>query len=154
VIGDVVELTVEERPTAVIAETTSWEEFPRLWGALLSEVWETVRGDEEVRPGRNVMLYLDDAPHIEVGAEAAGPFASRGRVVPSALPAGRVAMTRLVGSYDEIGAAHKAVVDACAERGLKRLGPCWEIYGHHNDAGPDQEVEIYHLVAAQSSSGS
>ena len=38
-------------------------------------------------------------------------------------------------------------------RGLERLGPCWEIYGHHNDAGPDQEVEIYHLVAAQSSSG-
>ena len=97
-IEDVVELTVEARPTAVIAETTSWDEFPRLWGALLTEVWDTVRGDEEVRPGRNVMLYLDDVPHVEVGAEAAGPFAPRGRIVASELPGGRVAMTRLVGS--------------------------------------------------------
>ena len=152
-IEDVVELTVEARPTAVITETTSWDEFPRLWGALLTEVWDTVRGDEEVRPGRNVMLYLDDIPRVEVGAEAAGPFVRRGRIVASALPGGRVAKTRLVGSYSEIGAAHQAVVDACAERGLERLGPCWEIYGHHNDAGPDQEVEIYHLIATQSSSG-
>ena len=137
----------------MIAAATTWDEFPRLWPALLSEVWDTVRGDQEVEPGRNVMLYLDDVPHVEVGAEAAGPFAPRGRIVASALPGGRVAKTRLVGSYSEIGAAHQAVVDACAERGLERLGPCWEIYGHHNDAGPDQEVEIYHLVAAQSSSG-
>ena len=61
-------------------------------------MWDTVRGDEEVRPGRNVMLYLDDVPHVEVGAEAAGPFAPRGRIVASELPGGRVAMTRLVGS--------------------------------------------------------
>ena len=152
-IGDVIELIVEARPTAVIAETTSWEVFPQLWPALLSEVWEEVRGSDEVRPGRNVMLYLDDIPHVEIGVEAAGPFASLGRVVPSALPAGRVAMTRIVGSYDEIGPAHSAVVDACTERGLERLGPCWEIYGHHNDASPDQEVEVYHLVAPQSASG-
>jgi effector-binding domain-containing protein len=153
VVEDVVELTVERRPTAVIRETTTWDEFPRRWGALLGEVWDIVRGDQEIRPGRNVMLYLDDVPHVEVGAEAAGPFASRGRVVASSLPAGRVAMARLVGSYDEIGAAHRAVVDACEERGLERLGPRWEIYGHHNEASPDQEVEVYHLVAAQSSSG-
>ena len=42
IIGDVVELTVEARPTAVIAATTSWQEFPHLWGALLGEVWGTV----------------------------------------------------------------------------------------------------------------
>jgi effector-binding domain-containing protein len=153
VIGDVIELIVEERPTAVIAETTSWESFPPLWRALLSEVWGEVRGNDEVGPGRNVMLYLDDVPHVEIGVEAAGPFASLGRVVPSVLPAGRVAMTRIVGSYDEIGAAHGAVVDACTERSLERLGPRWEIYGHHNDASPDQEVEIYHLVAPRSPSG-
>jgi len=154
VIGEVVELTVEARPTAIIAETTTWQEFPQLWSALLGEVWGALRGDERVRPGRNVMLYLDDVPHVEIGVEAAGAFEPVGRIRPSVLPAGRVAMTRLVGSYDEIGAAHHAVVQACAARGLERLGPRWEIYGHHDDASPDQEVEVYHLVrAAQSSSG-
>jgi effector-binding domain-containing protein len=151
VVGDVVELTVEERPTAVIAETTTWAEYPRLWPALLSEIWGSVRGNEEIRPGRNVMLYLDDAVHVEVGVEAAGPFEPVGRISPSVLPGGRVVMARLVGSYDEIGSAHRAVVDACVQRGLERLGPRWEIYGHHNDAGPDQEVEVYYLVARSSS---
>jgi effector-binding domain-containing protein len=146
VIGEVVELTVEERPTAVIAATTNWDEFPRLWRVLLSEVWEAVRGRDEVQPGRNVMLYLDDVPHVEVGVEAAGPFEPMGRVEPSALPAGRAAMTTLVGSYDDIGAAHRAVIDACARRGLDRLGARWEVYGHHDDTSPDQTVEIYHLV--------
>lgn len=153
-IGDVVELTVEARPTAIIAEETTWDAYPQLWRALLTEVWQAVRGDEEVNPGRNVMLYLDDVPHVEVGVEAAGTFEQRGRVTSSTLPGGRVAMTRLVGGYDEIGAAHRAVVEACEQWGLRRLGPHWEIYGHHNESSPDQEVEIYHLVAtAQSSSG-
>lgn len=152
-VRDVVELTVERRPTAVIAAATSWQEYPRLWPALLTEVWDAVRGSGHIQPGRNVMLYLDDVPHVEVGVEAAGPFEPIGRIAPSALPSGRVAMTRLLGSYDEIGAAHGLVVEACAERGIERLGPRWEIYGHHNEASADQEVEIYHLVADQTSSG-
>jgi len=45
VIGEVVELTVEARPTAIIAETTTWQEFPQLWSALLGEVWGALRGD-------------------------------------------------------------------------------------------------------------
>ena len=31
-------------PTAVVAETTSWDEFPRLWGPLLAEVWASCAG--------------------------------------------------------------------------------------------------------------
>ena len=62
----------------MIAEATTWQEFPQLWRSLLTEVWDTVRGDDEVEPGRNVMLYLDDVPHVEVGVEAAGPFERRG----------------------------------------------------------------------------
>jgi len=145
VIHEVSALDVEARPTAVIAEETTWADYPTLWPALLTEVWDELRGSE-ARPGRNVMLYRDDVPHVEVGVEVDGPFAGSGRIVASELPAGRVAMTRLVGGYDEIGAAHRAVVDACADRGLVRLGPRWEIYGHHDDASPDQEVEIYHLL--------
>src|SRR5262249_39098380 len=83
-----------------------------------TEVWSGVRGNDMVRPGRNVMLYLDDVPHVEVGVEAAGAFEPIGRVTPSALPAGTALMTRLVGGYDEIGAAHQAIVEACAGRGL------------------------------------
>ena len=143
---EVLETTVAARPTAVIAEATTWEAFPSLWPALLGEVWEAVRGDARVRPGRNLMLYLDDVPNVEVGVEAAGPFPAIGRVVASSLPAGRVVTSTHRGDYAGIGAAHRAVVEECDRRGLVRLGPRWEVYGHATEVVADQEVGIFHLV--------
>jgi effector-binding domain-containing protein len=141
------EATVPERPTAIIAETTTWDAFPALWRELLTEVWETVRGNELVRPGRNVMLYKDDVPNVEVGVEAAGPFPALGRVVSSVLPAGHVLTATHHGPFDEVGATHGAVIEACEARGLRRLGPRWEIYGHWDESDPKPEVELYYLVA-------
>jgi effector-binding domain-containing protein len=142
---DVFQLTVEARPTAVIAETTSWAGFPELWPRLLDEVWSAVRPRrDEIRPGRNVMLYKDDVPNVEVGVEIGGSFAPVARIVASALPAGRVAMTTHRGSWD-VGPAHQAVIDECDRLDLERVGPRWEIYGHFNAPG-DEEVEIFHLV--------
>lgn len=136
---------MQARPTAVIAETTSWEAFPEVWPRLLEEVWSWVRPRrDEVGPGRNVMLYKDDVPNVEVGVEIAGSFAPGGRIVASALPAGRVVMTTHRGSWD-VGPAHRAAIDECDRLGLERIGPRWEIYGHFNAPG-DEEVEIYHLV--------
>ena len=140
----VTEVDTRERPTAVIAETTTWDAFPTLWKSLLDEVWPAVRSSPEIRPGRNVMLYKDDVPNVEVGVEIAGPFAGVGRVVPSSLPAGRAVTTTHRGSY-ESAAAHRAVVEWCDSHGLQRLGPRWEIYGHQRE-GSEPEVDVYHLV--------
>ena len=141
------EATVAERPTAIIAETTTWDAFPALWRELLTEVWEAVRGNELVRPGRNVMLYKDAVPNVEVGVEAAGPFPAIGRVVSSVLPAGRVLTATHRGPFEDVGATHAAVIRACDARGLRRLGPRWEIYGHWDESDPKPEVELYYLVA-------
>ena len=142
---NVSQLTVHAQPTAVIAETTSWEGYPELWPRLLDEVWSAVRPRRsEIVPGRNVMLYKDDVPNVEVGVEVAGSFAPRGRIIASALPAGRVAMSTHRGNWD-VGPAHRAVIDECDRLGLERVGPRWEIYGHFNAPG-DEEVEIYYLI--------
>jgi effector-binding domain-containing protein len=142
---NVSQLTIQARPTAVIAETTSWSAFPEVWPRLLDEVWPAVRPRrDEIGPGRNVMLYNDDVPNVEVGVEIAGSFAPIGRIVASALPAGRVATTTHRRSWD-IGRAHQTVIDECDRLGLERVGPRWEIYGHFNAPG-DEEVEIYYLV--------
>jgi effector-binding domain-containing protein len=144
---DVAVLVVPERPTAVIAEATTWQAWPQLWPALLDEVWREVRASAEVTPGRNVMLYRDDVPNVEVGVEVAEPFGGRlGRVTGSSLPAARVATTTLRGSYDLIGAAHEAVIRACDERGLDRPGVRWEVYGHWDERAPDPQVEIFWAV--------
>jgi effector-binding domain-containing protein len=140
------ELVVAERPLAVVVETTTWEAFPALWPALLGEVWQAVRGNDELAPGRNVMLYRDDTPTVEVGVEVeVASFAPIGRVVPSALPAGRVVTATHRGGFDPSD-AHRAVVEACLVRGLRRLGPRWEVYGHETGDPAAQEVEVFHLV--------
>jgi hypothetical protein len=93
------------------------------------------------------MLYRDDVPTVEIGAEAAGPFAPIGRVGPSSLPAGRVVTATHRGPYEGLGAAHRAAVEACDARGLRRLGPRWEVYGHWAPRSADQVVEVFYLVA-------
>src|SRR3954452_23331701 len=97
---------VAARPTAVVAATTTWPEFPALWPRLLDEVWACLRAGGIERGCRNVMVYRDDVPHVEVGVELTRPCPLSGRVVASALPAGRVAMTVHRGSYAELGAGH------------------------------------------------
>jgi effector-binding domain-containing protein len=140
------ELEIEPRPTAVVSEATTWEAFPALWRTLLDEVWEAVRGHELVRPGRNVMLYKDDVPNVEVGVEIDGAFGGTGRVVSSALPAGRVASTVHRAPFERVGAAHDAVVAWCGRRGFARTGVRWEVYGHWRGPAPEPLVEVFYLL--------
>jgi effector-binding domain-containing protein len=138
---------VAARPTAVVAAATTWPEFPALWRELLDEVWACLRAAGIHRGCRNVMLYLDDVPHVEVGVELSQPCPLTGRVVASALPAGRVAKTVHWGSYAGLGAAHQAVLDWCAAQGLKTAGPRWEVYGPHRDDPAEVWTEVYWLLA-------
>ena len=142
-------VTAAQTPTAVVAETTSWEEFPRVWRALLAEVWAFLRGSD-LTTGRNVMLYKDDSPDVEVGVEVSGSFMESGRVVPSSLPAGRaaVAVARGEPSPAKLASVHTAVREWCAENGHALTGVRWEIYGHWlEDQDPALfETEVYWLL--------
>src|SRR3954462_7262618 len=125
-----------ERPTAVIAAATTWDEFPRLWKGLLDEVYTVVDGRT------NVMLYRDDVPHVEVGVLAPPGFAPRGRVVASALPGGRVARAVHRGPFTELHATHRAVLGWCAEHGHALSGVGWGGYGHHHPAPARLPTEV------------
>ncbi|MGZ6675520.1 MAG: AraC family transcriptional regulator [Solirubrobacteraceae bacterium] len=143
-------VTTSAAPTAVIRETTTWERFPTLWGELLDEVWTYVRG-AGVQAGRNVMLYLDDVPNVEVGVELEGTLtAPSGRVVASALPEGRAATTVARGapSPEGIAAAHGAVVNWCDANGHARTGVRWEVYDHWRDDPDSFETTVYWLLAS------
>ncbi len=61
--------TVAACPTAVVAQATSWEEFPRIWARLLDEVYTFLRNGGAAQDGQNVMLYRDDVPNVEVGVQ-------------------------------------------------------------------------------------
>jgi effector-binding domain-containing protein len=138
---------VAARPTAVVAATTTWQKFPTLWRELLDEVWACLHAGGVQRGCRNVMLYLDDTPHVEVGVEVLVPCPLIGRVVASALPAGQVAMTTHYGPYTGLAAAHQAVHDWSREQERKLAGPRWEVYGPHSDDPAEVWTEVYYLLA-------
>lgn len=134
------------RPTAVVAAATTWPEFPALWPQLSGEVWACLRAGGITRGCRNIMLYLDDVPHVEVGVLLSQPCPLTGQVVASALPAGRAAMTVHRGPYSGLGAAHQAVQDWCAAQGLRTAGPHWEIYGPHDHDPAKVWTEVHYLL--------
>jgi hypothetical protein len=141
---DVRLLTIAPRPTLVVAAATSWEAFPELWPRLLDDVYAAIG---PVRTGRrNVMLYRDDAPHVEVGVLGRGPPSPERAVVESTLPGGRVATAVHRGDYAELGATHRAVLAWCSDRGHEPAGPRWEVYGHWREQPAELETEVYHLL--------
>jgi effector-binding domain-containing protein len=143
---------VEARPTAVVAQTTTWQEFPDLWGALLGEVYEFVRPRPELASGdgeelwQNVMLYKDQRPDVEVGVLISESFQAEGPVIPSTLPAGEVATATHRGDYTKLGVTHETVRDYAAAHGRGLAGPCWEIYGHGRPDPSHAETEVFWLL--------
>jgi effector-binding domain-containing protein len=137
----------ESRLTAVVAATTTWQDFPHVWGQLLGEVWACLRAAGIHRGARNIMLYRDDVPNVEVGVLLTQPCPLTGRVIKSALPAGTAVMTTHRGQFGDVGKAHDAVTDWCAARGHQTTGVRWEIYGPHNDDPTQQWTEVYWQIS-------
>jgi hypothetical protein len=149
---EIVRGPVAARPTAVLTAVTTWEQFPGLWRALLDEVHAGVVRPAGRRPGRNVMLYLDDVPHVEVGIELDGSAELRGRVTRSHLPGGDVVRTVHRGDYGRLGAAHGVLARWCAAEGLRPAGPRWEVYGHWDGDPEAATTEVCWLLGPRSGS--
>jgi effector-binding domain-containing protein len=121
-------------PTAVVRRRASSHELSRVVPDACGLVWKVIRARQVKGAGRHVALYLDDQINLEVGVELDAPFAGDGEVIGSALPAGTVASAVHFGPYGQLHAAHRAIRDWCVKQGYSLAGPCWEIYGHWDDA--------------------
>jgi effector-binding domain-containing protein len=144
--------TVDARPTAVIAQTTTWKEFPNVWGPLLDQVYRFVRSRTDLATGdgaeqwQNVMLYKDDRPDVEVGVLVKRSFQAEGPVIASELPGGEVVTATHRGDYGQLGVTHDAVRDHAAAHGRQLAGPRWEIYGHWRPDPSELETEVFWLL--------
>jgi effector-binding domain-containing protein len=146
VVHEVTVQQVQSRPTAVVAASTTWPEFATLWSELSNEVWSCLRANGITRGCRNVMLYRDDVPNVEVGVELTQPCPLTGRVVSSELPAGEVAMTVHWGPYSGLADAHEAVHVWGAAHGRELTRVRWEVYGPHDDDPAKVWTEVYWLL--------
>jgi effector-binding domain-containing protein len=138
--------TVSACPTAVVAAATTWKDFPSQWKPMLDQVYACLGRHGGAGQGRNVMLYQDSVPHVEVGVELIAPCVLDRPVIGSSLPAGQVAMTVHRGPYAGLGEAHDKVVRWCAAAGRALAGPRWEIYGDWRDNPAELETEVYYLL--------
>jgi effector-binding domain-containing protein len=143
--------TVQPVPTAVVAAASTWADFPSQWRPMLDEVWGFLRSDAPpglYQHGHNVMFYRDDVPNVEVGVQVSGSFASRGRVVASALPGGLVATATHAGPIAAIGETHRAVREWSTANGYRLAGPYWEVYGDPDPSTGHFDVEVSWLLVA------
>jgi effector-binding domain-containing protein len=145
-------VTVDARLTAVVARTTTWKEFPNVWGPLLDQVYRFVRRRTDLATGdgaelwQNVMLYKDDRPDVEVGVLVSGSFQPEEPVISSVLPGGEVATATHRGDYAQLGVTHDAVRDHVAANKRELAGPRWEIYGHWRPDPTELETEVFWLL--------
>jgi effector-binding domain-containing protein len=148
---EVIVKTAEPTPTAVVAVATTWAEFPNIWRPMLDKVRGFLRGDAPeglYQHGHNIMLYKDDAPHVEVGVQVSGSFEPAGDVVASTLPGGLVATAIHTGPIAELAGTRQAVREWSKANGYRPGGPRWEIYGDPDPSTGDFEVAVFWSLAA------
>ena len=145
---EVVVTSLTAQPVAAARRRTTIRRVPEDIGGLVSEVWAFLRQRPELRPIHNVAIYWDEHGEgtVECGVQVRGTFAPTDAVVPSATPAGTVAMTAYYGPYHQIGAAHRAVREWCKRNGRERAGPFWEVYGDWNDDPAKLRTDVVYLL--------
>jgi len=147
----VVTKTVSAQPLAAVRRRAHSREVGRVWKPALDLVWEFLRRHEGLRAdGHNCFLYhhaARNAPmEIDFGVQVIRPFEGEGEVICTEAPAGEVAMTTNVGSYDNLAAAHDAIHSWRAANGRAFGGWSWEIYGDWTDEPTKLEVQVVYLL--------
>ena len=101
-------------------------------------------------PGHNVVSYgvflPDGSMPIECGVLTPAPMVGSGSVVPSALPAGRVAVLSHLGPYHEMNRTYDAITAWCKTNGFEQSGPAWEEYDDWSDDPARLRTDVYRLL--------
>ena len=134
---------VKESLTAVVVvEPMDMSRFMHCYDT----VYAFLRGNTEVKQrGQNIALYVR-GERMEVGVEVDRAFAASGDVVPSSLPAGRIAHATHTTGYSDLAGTYQAIAEWCDAHGHERAGIQWEIYGDPDDRD-HVDVEVCYLLA-------
>ncbi len=149
----VVTKTVTPQTIAAVRRRALNRDIGRIWKPALDLVREFLRRHEGLRTdGHNCFLYhhpaqRGEAMDIDFGVQVVRPFDGEGEVICTETPAGEVAMTTHVGSYDKLGAAHEAIHSWRAATGRAFAACSLEIYGDWNNEPTKLETEVIYLLS-------
>jgi effector-binding domain-containing protein len=130
-----------DRYVATIRLTTTPDKLGDAFRDLLPEVDAEILEAGSRPAGPPFALYHayhDDSVDLEAGFPLEQPVATSGRVIGRELQATFAAVAWHHGSYDGIGAAHRAVESWMQAEGKEASGPPWEVYwtGPRDDPEP------------------
>ena len=137
------------KPLAIVRRQASKAQLGSVIQQACGVVWNEIRA-QNIKGGRHVAVYLDSVYNVEVGAEVDSPFKDHGEVIASSLPAGEVATTTHFGPYQRLGEGHEAIHRWCEQNRREPVRPCWEIYGHWDNAWNNDpskiRTDVYYLL--------
>ncbi len=119
------------QPAAVIHETVEMADLGEWMGKVFGEVEAYLREMGVAPAGPPFSRYFsmpDDGVDVESGFPTATTVARRGRITPTELPGGSVAVTTHMGPYETVSAAYEAIGQWLVEQGRHPAGPFWEVY--------------------------
>jgi len=142
--------TVDAQAIAVVRRPATWATLEQVITPAMAEVWTRLRAYPPAATGRNVIIYLDNAPMLLIGAEVQPPLIAGDAVYLASTPSGLVATTLHRGPYSELPAAHRAIREYCIKERRARAGPWWEVYGHWNEDPSKLVTEVFYLLRGES----
>lgn len=134
--------TLEPQPTAVIRTSCAAAELSTALGQILPEVYAYLQQQGVTPVGPPFTRYLSvtgDRFEIEGGMPVAAPITGEGRVVPSELPGGSVAVTNHFGPYETLSQAYQAMEQWFSQQNRRPAAAPWETYWTDPEAEPDPQ---------------
>ena len=123
--------TLDAVQTAAIFDTVAVADMPAFFGPAFAEVaaYLTKWGAGPAgMPYARYHMLREGWFEVEAGFPAITPVAGEGRVEPSQLPEGTVAVTTHLGPYEGLGQAYEALYRWIADHGGEPAGDPWETY--------------------------
>src|SRR3989304_694166 len=122
---------VEERPILAIRVSTKPGRIGNELQEILPEVWNYAKGVGATLAGPPFTMYHkmeSDEVEIEAGMQLTESREGEGEIRSGTLPAGKVASTVHMGSYENLPDAYRALENWIREQNLKPASPPWEVY--------------------------
>jgi len=133
-------LDVPARQTAIIHLTVPRERIQEVMGPAIGEVMATLAAQGIPPAGPVFSYHLRTDPALfdfEVGVPVERPVLASGRVVPSRLPAARVARAVYQGPYEGLGPAWGELGSWLAAHDHTPATELWESYVRGPESSPD-----------------